>query len=142
MSDRMQSRIKTPGAVYSTARRGYRDDLGDTFFRSRWEANYARYLNFLIEQGKIAKWEFEPETFWFEAIRRGVRSYTPDFRITGNDGAVWFEEVKGWMDKKSATKLKRMKKYHPSVVILVIDEKAYKEIERKIGAAIKNWEFK
>jgi hypothetical protein len=147
MSDRFVARRAVDPRVggsatetYSRAKRGRRDDLGDTFFRSRWEANYARYLNFLIKQRIIAKWEYEPETFWFEAIRRGVRSYTPDFRVTDPDGSVHFDEVKGWMDAKSATKIKRMKKYHPGVEVRVIGEKAYREIARKLGGAIPNWE--
>lgn len=138
----MVNRLKTPGAIYSNAKRGYREDLGHIFFRSRWEANYARVLNFLIEHNQIAAWEYEPETFWFESIRRGVRSYTPDFKITGVDGSVWYEEVKGFMDAKSKTKLKRMKKYHPHVAIKVIGSKEYTVLEKQLAKAIKHWEFK
>jgi hypothetical protein len=140
-SRRLVERVKAaPNSIYSHAKRGYRDDLGKIFFRSRWEANYARYLNLLIAQGHILRWEFEVDTFWFEKIRRGVRSYTPDFKVYGVDGSVWYEEVKGWMDKKSATKLKRMKKYHPSVTVRVVDEKAYKEIAKKLSSVIPLWE--
>jgi hypothetical protein len=138
---RMHERLKANNC-YSSARRGRRDDLGDTFFRSRWEANYARYLNFLIAQKKIVKWEFEPDTFWFEAIRRGVRSYCPDFKVWAPDGSIYYDEVKGWMDAKSKTKLKRMKKYHPSVIVNIVGEAQYREIERKLGVTIAGWEFK
>jgi predicted nuclease of restriction endonuclease-like RecB superfamily len=126
--------------TYSRCRRGKRPDLGDHFFRSSWEANYARYLNFLVAQRIIAKWEYEPDTFWFEAIKRGVRSYLPDFKVTEPNGAVYYVEVKGWMDAKSKTKLKRMKKYHPSVDLRLVDAKAYREISRKLGGAIPHWE--
>ena len=140
-SRRLVERVKfAPNSIYSHAKRGYRDDLGRIFFRSRWEANYARYLNLLIAQGHILHWEFEVDTFWFEKIRRGVRSYTPDFKVYGVDGSVWYEEVKGWMDKKSATKLKRMAKYHPSVTVRLVDEKAYKEIAKKLSSVIPLWE--
>jgi hypothetical protein len=140
-SRRLIERVKfAPNSIYSHARRGYRDDLGRIFFRSRWEANYARYLNLLIAQGHILRWEFEVDTFWFEKIRRGVRSYTPDFKVYGIDGSVWYEEVKGWMDKKSATKLKRMAKYYPSMTVRIVDEKAYKEITKKFSSVIPCWE--
>lgn len=141
---RIHDRIRgaTKAQMYSSAKRGRRDDLGDTFFRSRWEANYARYLNLLVQQKKIVRWEFEPDIFWFEAIRRGVRSYCPDFKIWGTDGSVYYDEVKGWMDAKSKTKLKRMKKYHPDVMVNVVGEKQYREIEKKLGGAIAGWEFK
>lgn len=118
---------------------GYRDDLGPIYFRSRWEANYARYLKWLQERGEIEAWEYEPETFWFEAIKRGVRSYKPDFKIY-EKGKSYFVEVKGWMDKKSATKLKRMKKYHPNVTVILFGERDYKSLSQKLGKIIPNWE--
>lgn len=128
-----------PG-VYSRSKRGYRQDLGDVFWRSSWEANYARYLNLLKSRGEIANWEFEPETFWFEGIKRGTVSYLPDFRVTRADGSVYYVEVKGWMDAKSKTKLKRMKKYHPSVDLIVVDANAYRKLAKAVGPAIQEWE--
>jgi hypothetical protein len=111
------------------------------YYRSRWEANYARYLEWLRARGDIQAWAHEPKTFWFEKIRRGVCSYLPDFMVTENSGAVIFHEVKGWMDARSATKLKRMAKYHPDVKIIVIDAKPYAALERALGKIIPGWEF-
>lgn len=136
----MRERLTAGGNVYSTAKRGCRLDLGAIPFRSRWEANYARYLNLLLRQKTIVGWEFEPDTFWFETIKRGTRSYTPDFKITRPDGSTYYVEVKGWMDKKSQTKLKRMKKYHPSVEIVVLDAKQYASLEKQLGPIVPNWE--
>ena len=110
---------------------GKRKDLGNTYFRSAWEANYARYLNF----AKI-KWEYEPKTFWFDGIKRGSRSYTPDFYLPEEDRYV---EIKGWMDKKSRTKLKRMAKYYPDVDIELIDSTRYRAIA-KWKKVIPGWE--
>ncbi len=92
---------------------GYRADLNGQYFRSRWEANYARFLNFMN-----IEWSYEKKTFWFMNIKRGVRSYTPDFYLPRTDE---YHEVKGYMDAKSKTKLKRMKKYYPGVKIIVLD---------------------
>lgn len=39
---------------------GIRPDLG-RYFRSAWEANIARYLNFLQKHGEIESWEYESE---------------------------------------------------------------------------------
>jgi hypothetical protein len=95
---------------------GWREIGGKrNYYRSMWEANYARYLEYLKRHHLIMDWEYEPVTFWFESIKRGVRSYKPDFRVTDSDGAVVYHEVKGFMDTKSATKLKRMSKYYPLV---------------------------
>lgn len=115
--------------AWSRAKSGTRPDLG-IYVRSRWEANYARYLKWLASRGEIASWEYEPETFIFEAIKRGTRSYTPDFKVTENDGRVIYHEVKGWMDPKSVTKLKRMAQYYPDVKILVISQPEYQAIAR------------
>lgn len=110
------------------------------YFRSRWEANYGRYLDWLKRRGEISEWEHEPETFWFESIRRGTRSYLPDFRVTEKSGRIVYHEVKGWMDARSLTKLARMKKYYPSVQLLVIDGKKYKILEKQVQMLVEGWE--
>lgn len=92
------------------------------FFRSRWEVNYACYLHVLRRAGHILKWEYEPETFWFDRIKRGTNNYTPDFRLTFPDGKIEYHEIKGWMDDRSRTKLNRMRIYHPDVKLVLIDK--------------------
>ncbi|MDI3563537.1 DUF1064 domain-containing protein [Bradyrhizobium sp. Arg816] len=126
---------------YSRSKSGYRSDLGAIFFRSAWEANYARYLNLMIKLGVVQSWEFEPETFWFEKIKRGVRSYLPDFKVyyTGDDVPT-FIEVKGWMDAKSKTKIKRFKKYYPQHRIEIVGSVEYRTITAQWASSIPNWE--
>lgn len=120
---------------------GWREVGGTRFYaRSRWEANYARYLQFLQEKGEITKWEHEPETFWFEAIKRGCRSYLPDFRVTLKSGSIEYHEMKGWMDARSVTKIKRMKKYHPRVTLIVLDAKWYRANSPILRSIIMDWE--
>lgn len=126
---------------YSRGSAGRCPELGPKYFRSSWERNYARYLNFLLEKGEIAKWEYEPDTFWFTAILRGVRSYKPDFKIWGRvDSAPYYVEIKGWMDAKSKTKLKRMKKYHPHIRVDVVEQKQMKALAQTIGPLLPGWE--
>jgi hypothetical protein len=121
---------------------GWREFGGKrTFFRSRWEANYGRYLQWLKEKNVIADWEHEPITFWFEKIRRGVRSYLPDFRVTELNGSIAYHEVKGWMDKRSRTTIHRMAIYHKKVKLIVIEKKTYYDIEDKVSRLIVGWEF-
>jgi hypothetical protein len=93
--------------MYSRAKSGKRKDLDNMFFRSRTEANYARYL-----KHKDIEFQYEPTTFWFEGIKKGTRAYIPDFYLPEED--EW-HEFKGWLDAKSQTKFRRMKKYHPDV---------------------------
>lgn len=120
---------------------GWREIGGQRcFFRSRWEANYARYLEWLRQRGDLMSWEHEPRTFWFDGIKRGCVSYLPDFRVTENNGDAKWHEVKGWMDARSVTTLKRMAKYYPHEVVVLIREKQYREIEKKISSLIPEWE--
>jgi hypothetical protein len=119
---------------YSRGRQGtYNINGKKMFFRSLWEVNYALYLDFLINQKQIKKWRYEVDTFWFEKIKRGVRSYKPDFKVFNNDGSLEYHEIKGWMDNKSKTKLKRMAKYYPSIKVVLIEKDLYKELKNKIG---------
>jgi hypothetical protein len=140
MSDRAmkQTNLRTEKNSYSRCRQGRYDINGvEIFFRSSWEANYALYLDFLIKQKQIKKWEYEKETFWFENIKRGVRSYKPDFKVYNNNTTIEYHEVKGWMDSKSKTKLKRMTKYYPEISVVLIDAPVYKDIKNKVGKLLK-----
>ena len=129
------------GKAYSRGSQGRRPDLENRYFRSSWEANYARYLNFLLQRNEIAGWEYESQTFWFEQIKRGSRSYTPDFKVTFLDGHHEWHEVKGYMDQKSRTKLARMKKYYPSERIVLVEQSWFRQVQRSgLSGLIPNWE--
>lgn len=117
---------------------GFREDLG-MYFRSRWEANYARYLNWLKDKGEIVAWEYEPETFEFP-VSRGTRFYTPDFRVTWNTGDVEYHEVKGYLTQKGSTALKRMERYYPDKKIILINGPIYNRILKEHAREIPGWE--
>ena len=106
---------------FSTVRGGRRADLDNIFFRSSWEANYARYLNAVD-----VKWEYEKHSFEFP-IKRGTRFYTPDFYLP--DEHTWIE-IKGRMEGTSKTKLSRFKKYYPDefrkLQVMILDPYAMK----------------
>lgn len=129
--------------VFTRVKGGRRSDLDNKFFRSAWEANYARYLNLLMTLGAVESWEFEPETFWFEGIRRGTLSYKPDFRVFyRGDPVPEYVEIKGWIMPKDRTKWRRMKKYHPTIKLVIVNAKQYYAIQRKWASSIPNWERK
>lgn len=129
--------IQRPGR-YGNIQRGYFDINGkNLFFRSKWEANYALYLDFLVKNRQIKNWEYEKDVFIFEKIISGTRTYRPDFKVFNNSGLFEYHEVKGWMDQKSKTKLKRMKTYYPSVKLVLIDRDAYNDIKKKLGPMLK-----
>lgn len=119
---------------YPNIKRGdYECSKGTMYFRSMWEANYALYLDFLVQQGRIKSWEYEVDVFVFNEIQFGTRSYRPDFKVFTNDGLFEYHEIKGYMDGKSKTKLRRMAKYYPDVKLILIDSACYRDIKKKIG---------
>jgi hypothetical protein len=103
--------------------------IGDKkiYFRSSWEYYYAIFLEKLKQEKKIIDYKHEPKCFWFEDIKRGVRSYLPDFCVIHNDGKEEWCEVKGYYDSKSKTKMKRMAKYYPQVNIRLVGADWFKE---------------
>jgi len=126
--------------VFKT-RQGWRTINGQRYyFRSSWEVNYARYLEWLKENGVIAKWEYEPREFWFEGIRRGVVSYKPDFCVYRVNGTKYWIEVKGYMDAKSKTKIKRFAKYYPNEELHVVNKSWFKQQSRTMPFLSERWE--
>ena len=160
ISRRLIERRQNGWNPYSNAKSGKREDLG-IYVRSKMEANYLRYLNFL----KI-KWQYEPKIFYFEKIKKGTLTYTPDIYLPDED--KWIE-IKGWFRDKDKTKLRRFKKYFPeefSKLVFVVDNpwgetknaiklmkvlvdelnipderiEDFKEIKNKLGGLIPFWE--
>jgi len=130
---------QTPSGLRVRAKSGRRADLNDRYFRSSWEANYARYLNFLRFHGVIQGWEYEPKTFYFP-IKRGNRHYTPDFLVYFSDGHVEWHEIKGYMDDNSRVKLKRFSKFYPEERLTLVDKTAYNQLSKDVSSLIPNWE--
>lgn len=127
--------------IGTTWKSGWREIGGiRKYYRSKWEANYAWYLQWLKEKGQIEDWKHEPKTFWFEGVKRGTVSYLPDFWVLELNGTDSFHEVKGWMDDRSKTKIKRMAKYYPNVKLVVIDSKGYAALAKSVSSLVPGWE--
>jgi len=120
------------GSFPNVQRGEYECSKGSVYFRSKWEANYALFLDFLIKQNEIKDWEYEADVFVFDNIKFGTRSYRPDFKIFNNDSTIEYHEVKGYMDSRSKTKLQRMDKYFPDTKIVLIDSVFYKDLYKKM----------
>lgn len=126
--------------AYSRCAAGRREDIGNRYFRSAWEANYARYLNLLVRQKVVASWDYECHTFTFDRYKRGTRSYTPDFKVTFPDGHHEWHEVKGWMDDASRVRLERMAKFYPEETVKVIGADWFRGANRNVAHVIPGWE--
>ncbi|RJO62621.1 MAG: hypothetical protein C4542_02960 [Dehalococcoidia bacterium] len=102
----------TPGWYENNGRRIY--------MRSGWELKYAAYLDLMVKAGEIKSWEYEPTTYWFPGIMRGVCSYKPDFEVVYRTGRIELHEVKGYQDARNKTALKRMAKYYPKIKVVLL----------------------
>lgn len=121
------ARIRSKRETYSSAKGGIREDIGQ-YFRSNWEANYARILN---HEHKL--WKYEPDTF-----ETAVGTYTPDFKVDGVDGYI---EIKGRMNDASMKKVRAFMVEYPDIPITLIGPKEYDELRKKYQKLI-NWEGK
>lgn len=127
MSLSAQKRVRTKReTLYTNANGGTRKDLG-IYFRSNWEANFARILNY---QNK--EWEYEPISF---TLSEG--SYTPDFKV-----GEQFIEIKGKIEEPFKKKIKEFRKLYSHVNLCVIHEKEYRQLAKKYKKLIPNWEGK
>lgn len=121
--------------MHSRGKIGIRKDLNQ-FFRSRYEANIARYLNLCD-----IEWIYEPKVFRFEKIKQGTMAYRPDFWCPKIE--MWIE-VKGWLTQKGHTALKRFMKYYPKEAartILVVEKFGYKAHAQLLDAGFKEFWF-
>lgn len=110
------------------------------FVRSSWEANVARICMFQKKSGLIYDWLFESIEFEFP-VKRGCRTYIPDFTIYDTSSSEpRYLEVKGYMDQKSRTKLKRMGKYFPGIRVDIIAAKEMRRLSKSYKGIIENWE--
>ena len=109
------------------------------YLKSNWERRYCLYLSLMVKHKYVVDYQYEPETFWFQGIKRGTNNYKPDFRVEFPSGKVEYYEVKGYETSKDRTKYNRMKKYHPNIILNVVDGKWFKENGSKLKSIIKEW---
>jgi len=113
----------------SRGKAGIRKDISDTiYFHSRWEANYARVLNYLG-----VKWEYEPKIF-----NLGTQNYTPDFYLSGTGEYV---EVKNFLWKYSKIRDEKFRKLYPNIKLKLLLKEDYLKLQNKYAKLIKNWEY-
>lgn len=109
---------------------GYRADLNQ-FFRSSWEANVARILNYNKEE-----WRYEPERFDL-----GFTTYLPDFFLSG----LRIVEIKGLMTVEDQLKIDLFRDLlhgplNLEYSFILIDFFVYKQLEQKYKSIIPFWE--
>lgn len=122
---------KTKGNPYRNTRSGARSDLDGLVVRSNWEANVIRVLKMFS-----IPFLFEPTIFAFPVSPAGRRSsYLPDIYLPKTDEYI---EVKGYLDSKGRSKLRRFKKHYPDefaklIVVISKNSKVNNVFFKKIG---------
>ena len=148
-----------PYRKYTRYKQGFAEDLNNNvYYHSGWEKNLARLFQYCIQNkvffmdiGVIAKVVYEPASFYFPVKWRGKNNhYTPDWGVllkdsqkSGQEGTADFDlfiECKGWMDRDSQIKLDRMSRYFLQHKVVLIDSKAYRDIEKIYKPIIPYWE--
>lgn len=149
MTDEMREQISqtlkkkyADGMDIPQAKGNKRADL-QMYFRSRWEANYARILNF---EKKI--WTYEKERFTLLDSSGNIAVvYTPDFFVD-ND----YIEIKGhaqaednWdceCSRCERDKLKMMlfQEQNPDKNLKIVGKDEYRQLCRKYAGVVPNWE--
>lgn len=126
--------------THTRGKGGRRVDLDNRYFRSSWEANYARWLNYRRDViGDLVDWEYEPKVFEYP-VKHGTTSYRPDFLLRLPGGANEWHEVKGWLTQRGATALKRFAKYYPDETLVLIDQEPYQAIASFASKVLEHWE--
>lgn len=114
----------------SRGKAGIRKDISNTiYFHSRWEANYARVLNYLS-----VKWMYEPKTFDLK-----TQNYTPDFYLPTTDEYI---EVKNFLWKYSKIRDKKFRKLYPNIKLRLLLKEDYLNLQNKYAKLIMNWEYR
>lgn len=131
---------RKPKSTFKTTKVGARSDLDNISFRSGWEADYARYLNYLKQEGKIVRWYYESKRFNFPTVKRGATSYLPDFNVIYPDGRSEWHEVKGYWTGRGKTCVNRFRKYYPNETLVIIERPRFNEIKKQYADKIPNWE--
>lgn len=109
-----------------TGRRGFRVDIPGVSFRSSWEANFARFLNYVG-----IKWRFEPFRF---KLSTG-ESYCPDFLLENET----YIEIKGYWSERAKRIVALFRNEYPNIKLCVLDESKYKKFKTK-WSGLENWE--
>jgi DNA-directed RNA polymerase subunit RPC12/RpoP len=124
----MYGRTQHGRTAYSAA--GFRRDLGH-YVRSSWEADFARVLRHLG-----VEYQYEPRRFALARPDGSPLTYAPDFYVPESR---CFYEIKGWMDERSAEKVRLFREQYPDETLIVIDKTQFAELQMRYAGLVE-WE--
>lgn len=121
----------------------------DYEYRSMFERDWAKYLQFLKEHKEIYDWEYEPQPpfdFFKFGYRNKPYSYLPDFKIWDTKKSFHYEETKGHLTTKDLSKYTRLARHYPDIIIDIVMQRiprkgksyaAYAKLQTKEGGAVR-----
>lgn len=133
---------------------GYREDLKREY-RSSWEANIHRLLNWMKQEGiPFTGKHVSYETVYveFNVRRGGPMGYHPDFVLYLSSPIVIGNrkyskahiEISGFRDRKKIEKMKRLKEDYGDkngIISIEIVSEVYYMLEDSYSAIVPNWEL-
>ena len=128
------STVTKESVVQVKSKKETREDLSGKF-RTSWEANIARVLNYCG-----IHWQYEPQYFSLDLKNINTTitpQYLPDFVL--NDGTII--EVKQNWDKRNAEKMQIVMSQMNERKIVIIDSDYYRCIQNVFSDKIEEWEF-
>ncbi len=110
---------------------GTRVEYKDVLFKSKFEADFAEYLDTLG-----LEWQYEPDSFSYTPP---VSKYTPDFKVwkPGEKKDSFFIETKGRFTLADRQKMKQIKKQYPKLNIKMLFQRPTIKLGKKM--TYKSW---
>ncbi len=124
--DELLNKSKGKPQLHGKARLGHKVGM------NKLEQAYAAHLTKQVEEGKILRWDFEPERLKLAC----ATYYSPDFRVIQLDGTIEFHETKGFWTDDARVKIKVAAALHPYKFVSI-----YK-IPTKVGGGWRTEEVK
>jgi len=110
---------------------------------SNYEYDYALYLDYIYDNGKIAGWVRNTTKFGFseeiETRGRKQQAYRPDFIVFYKDGTYEIHEVKGWMNERSETVLAQFAKDYSGLKVVVIGKDEILSLQQQFKDKLWGW---
>lgn len=107
--------------------------------KSMLEVIIAAQLEMLRQKRMLKKFEYEPEKWTYQ---HKPQTYTPDFRITLNDGTVDFYEAKGKMTNETRKKIVSVQRCNPDKSFKMIFERPTNKIRAGSKTTYGDWATK
>ena len=100
-------------------------------FASKAERNFAEWMD-----NNNIPWMYESEKFYYVLP---TRRYTPDFKVSRNNGSYFFVEFKGYLRPEDRTKIKAFIEQNPEIDFRIIFLNKNNKINPRSNTTYAEW---